>query len=233
MLGRLAARFYGKPVPVSSQVYRWSHKEYGETSLKLAQGDIQTTFLKREARFLSLNQHPGLPMYIDYLNFKNSSVLLTQWIEGQTLSQLARQQQEVPFNWLEQIEKVLSYCHRKKFNHGDIKPANIIIGDKMAALIDFGSSIRHGEEYAALNHRSFSPSYAALAPLTGQGVAKPIQDWYSLAVTLVACQRVHPYQGQSLYQAVIRGIEPNCCDQVPSRYLQLIRREYRKALHAL
>lgn len=224
LLQLLSDDYIDLPRAISSQQYLWQHKDLGPLGLKWAQGDMQRSFLEHEAQFIRAHQHPVFPEFVDIKHHGKTSVLITRWFEGASLAQLSKEKRTISFDWLAQLEQGLVYCHQHGFNHGDIKPANILIGSDQVKLINFNSVIKHGECYQqqALHQNS---GFASLEALSADGVAKPQQDWYSLAVTLIASQQTHPafVATQSRFDA-----NSNVC--VPTKYLQIIRQEYKRVL---
>ena len=105
----------------------------------------QLSALGREYRILNALNGKGIPSPHDFLELKNSAVLVREWIEGQSL----RVYQERHDISLEQaleisteLSRILSLVHRQDFCHRDISPSNVIIGQSgEVSLIDFCSSI--------------------------------------------------------------------------------------------
>lgn len=101
---------------------------------------------RREARALaSLGSHSQIPQLLDYFTTCGEFYLVQDYIQGQTLSQMVRQngrQTEAQVKYfLHQILPVVRFIHRNRTIHRDIKPPNIIKSslDNRLVLIDFGA----------------------------------------------------------------------------------------------
>ena len=132
------------------------------------------------------------------------------------------------------VSSALSYIHRRRLVHLDVKPANIIVTDSdRCKLTDFGCSQRlppvslddDDDQEAAASvkrseavqrprsspHRAGSPTFngtfAYRAPeLLRGGVVSPAADVYSLGVTLWQLRsRASPYSGRN-WHAVIFAV---------------------------
>lgn len=86
---------------------------------------------------------------------------------------------------LRSMLQALHYMHNHKLLHRDIKPNNILIDDKgNPILIDFGLVRSIDKTYHFT--RIYTPGYAPVEQISGQGKSGPCSDIYSLGATCYA-----------------------------------------------
>jgi serine/threonine protein kinase len=154
---------------------------------------------EREAETLKTLNHPNIPRYLDYLEFKddenNGFVLVQTCVEGKTLEQHLKsgrtfsedEVKELAFNLLE----ILSYLHEYEPSviHRDIKPSNILLTNRSGNsagkvyLVDFGSV----QTIAATNGGTITVvgTYGYMPPEQFGGRCVEASDLYSLGATLI------------------------------------------------
>jgi serine/threonine protein kinase len=106
-------------------------------------------FRKEAAICQKLAPHPGVARLIETLEDEGKLVLIQEYVEGQTLSDLL--DQELPRPLVErvilQLIDVVAHAHKNRIMHRDIKPGNIIIQpDGTLKLLDFGVAKILGEK---------------------------------------------------------------------------------------
>jgi serine/threonine-protein kinase Stk1 len=133
-----------------------------------------------------------------------------------------------------QALEAIAHIHAHEMVHGDVKPANLILGTEGIRLFDFGLSCTTNTQPGTLprlqRHRlaAWTPSYAALELLEG-GPATCATDIYALACViyeLVSGQ--HPYRHCNARQAQQQRL-----DRVLSCPAQLPRHSWRALKQAL
>ncbi|MEO0704132.1 MAG: AarF/UbiB family protein [Cyanobacteria bacterium J06649_5] len=131
--------------------------------------------------------------------------MVTQKIEGLPLSQWIEQngalQQDLAFDWLQQLITSANALHEQGFLHRDIKPDNIIVAsNQQIVLIDFGALCRIDPK------RSTNPqikqgtetypvagTYGYMPPEQSDGRPEPASDYFAIARTLIhALTATHP-----------------------------------------
>lgn len=153
----------------------------------------KTKFLK-EANILMSLDHPGIVRVRDVWEEKGTAYYAMDYIEGQAL--LSKVRSEGPLNeadaarYIVQVGQALDYMHRKRLNHLDVKPANIMLrkDDGAAVLIDFGTAKQYDEDgqQTSTTPVGLSHGYAPIEQYRPGGVAQfsPQTDVYALAATL-------------------------------------------------
>ncbi|CAN5751061.1 hypothetical protein BH09MYX1_BH09MYX1_08220 [soil metagenome] len=154
-------------------------------------GDAERSALVREAIALSGLEGLGVPAILAFGALPDGRrYLVRELVVGRSLDEIfdASTSSDVPADpraWLEPLADAaeqLTAIHRAGLLHGDVKPANVIVGPGMAGtLVDLGLAppFRDGGARA----RGLTPKYAAPellagAPLTVRG------EVYALGVTL-------------------------------------------------
>ncbi|USD66636.1 diguanylate cyclase [Vibrio sp. SCSIO 43136] len=108
----------------------------------------QLSALKREYQIMSAIEGDGrgVPTQIEFIELKNSAVLVREWVEGISL----REYLDTHHLSLQSsltigiaIAQLLSAVHRQSYCHRDISPGNIIFNPEtqQVSLLDFGSSL--------------------------------------------------------------------------------------------
>lgn len=146
---------------------------------------------ERESEVLRQLSHPQIPRYIDSFSTedKKQFCLVQSFIEGRTLQQMidtsAPLDAEQYESYLRQCLEILAYLQElvPPVVHRDITPKNIIVHDRKAFLVDFGSV------KSAMNRESLTTNvgtFGFMPPEQIMGRAAPASDVYSLAMTFIA-----------------------------------------------
>ncbi len=102
--------------------------------------------LFQEATVLASFQHPNIVTIYDVLQEGGEMLLVMEFVQGQTLEELAEPLTEETFrNFAAQCLEGLGAAHEKNIVHRDIKPGNIMFvalssGGYRAKILDFGQS---------------------------------------------------------------------------------------------
>jgi hypothetical protein len=146
--------------------------------------------LTREFKTLSQLQHPNLVRVFDYGTLPPHTPYFTmELVDGQNLREYLQNKTNIfsiPLI-IRQVLKALSYLHKNRILHGDIKPENIVITvdnnlDIETKLLDFGLAMSLGDE-----RKLMSGTLRYLAPeiLLHGSPNSPATDLYALGVSLV------------------------------------------------
>jgi Tol biopolymer transport system component/predicted Ser/Thr protein kinase len=147
----------------------------------------------REAHLLASLRSPNLPRVIDYFILDQSQYLVMDFIAGDDLSGLLRQEGAQPvekvLSWAHQLGAALTYLHSQNppVIHRDIKPSNIkLTPDGMVILVDFGIAKAYDPTQAtAAGATGYTPGFAPPEQYGGTGTG-PFSDQFGLAATLYA-----------------------------------------------
>lgn len=145
---------------------------------------VETDMLKR------LN-HPHLPNIIDVIDGDGSFLIVMDFIEGKTLSDVLKeygaQPQESVIDWAKQLCDVLGYLHSRTpaIIYRDMKPSNVMLKpDGNVVLFDFGTA----REYKSQNLEDTvclgTRGYAAPEQYGGHGQTDARTDIYCLGATM-------------------------------------------------
>ena len=168
----------------------WAIKEVRKDGTKdfevVRQGLIvETDMLKR------LN-HPNLPSIIDVIDQDDTFLIVMDYIEGRSLSDVLKengaQPQEYVIEWAKQLCDVLGYLHSRKppIIYRDMKPANVMLKpDGNVTLIDFGTA-REFKNRAMVEDTTClgTQGYAAPEQFGGHGQTDARTDIYCLGATI-------------------------------------------------
>ncbi len=184
----------------SGHVFECHSAKLGHLKGRLGRGITAKKQLLLEAELTALISPQNVSSRQSLTSLDETHLLLNTWIEGETLSQLARSNTP-PVSWHHDIEQQILALHRAGYVHGDIKPSNIVIEPNgHATLIDLSMAIKIGSSLKTLPFRHYSPSYSPPQQIDAVGNIEPILDWYALAICYCATHRAHPYEGLDITQ---------------------------------
>ena len=145
-------------------------------------------------RLEELGKHRQIPELLAYFTQDDRQYLLQEFIDGLNLGQELQQNGVYSENqiqhFLNELLRILQFCHQKQIIHRDIKPENIIRRQNPAklkgqiVLVDFGASKVVTQASMQQTGTSIgSPEY--VAPEQMRGRALFCSDIYSLGVTCI------------------------------------------------
>lgn len=144
-----------------------------------------------EIEMLRKLRHPGLPSIIDIIDQGDNFLIVMDYIEGNTLEKLLREEGAQPqkkvVDWAIQLCDVLEYLHSRKpaIIYRDMKPSNIMLrSDGSVVLIDFGTAREFKETNASDTTCLGTQGYAAPEQFGGMGQTDARTDIYSLGATM-------------------------------------------------
>ncbi|MBO0781829.1 MAG: serine/threonine protein kinase [Ktedonobacteraceae bacterium] len=145
--------------------------------------------LQREGQILAQLSHPLIPHLLHQQKAAGRHLLVMEAIDGASLSHLLGQLGRGPQRQLlalvvaDHLLGVLAYLHQRQIAHGDITPANVLLGrDGYCRLIDFSAALPLHHQ-AATGCLYGTPGY--LAPECYEHVPPaPSGDLFGLGATL-------------------------------------------------
>ena len=230
-------------------VYRAEDTTLGrEVALKILQwsGVGQEIRLRadREAHIISGLNHPGICTLHDMYWDRTTPILVMECLQGETLDQRLTRGPLKPEEFQTiglQICEALTYAHEQRVLHGDLKPANIMLTERGAVLLDFGLSRSIGEPAAGAQEdgqhlcHAFpqgwvagTPAYMSPEQIRGQPLDAR-SDVFSLGCVLYKmASGKGPFHGNSTedtFQAILKAAAdppPAQLSGVPRRVRSLI-----------
>ncbi|MBV1852893.1 serine/threonine-protein kinase [Catellatospora tritici] len=142
---------------------------------------------RAEARAMAALSHPGIVEIYDYGQTDGIAYLVMQFVEGDSLSSLVRQDGPLEpgraMRLIGQAARAIHAAHSQGIVHRDVKPANLLLrADGRVALTDFGiARIVAGDRLTATGEIQGTASYLAPEQVTGDDIG-PATDVYALGV---------------------------------------------------
>jgi serine/threonine-protein kinase len=151
--------------------------------------DTQVKRFEREMRALARLNHPNIAALHNAIHSEDQLILLTEYIEGQTLESVFRAGRlplETGIDYIKQMLSALGYAHQQGIVHRDVTPANVLVTSAgEVKLTDFGLSKSYGDSNLTTCGEVLG-SLPYLAPEQLKGVTQPDRrsDLYSVGAIL-------------------------------------------------
>ncbi len=178
-------------------VYLAEHATLGRTvvfkvlSYHLAGDRNAKSRFEREARGLSVLDHPNIVTVHDFGYEKGLTYIVMEYVHGENLSQRVRREGRIRYDELLPIMlqtiDAIAEAHEKKIVHRDIKPSNVMTTqragrDDFVKVLDFGlAKLAYSSVDLTKGNLIGTVSYLAPEVIRG-GEATPASDVYSLGV---------------------------------------------------
>ncbi|KAI8895395.1 kinase-like domain-containing protein [Globomyces pollinis-pini] len=169
--------------------------------------------LYREVRIMKLLHHPNIVKLYEVIETKSTVFLVMEYASGGELydylvvhGKMKEKEARAKFR---QILSAVSYCHKKRVIHRDLKAENLLLDHNLDIKIaDFGFS-NYFDPDSKLDTFCGSPPYAAPELFQGRRYTGPEVDIWSLGVILyVLTTGCLPFDGKNLQEmreSVCRG----------------------------
>jgi serine/threonine-protein kinase len=144
---------------------------------------------KREARSIAALHHPNILNIYDFGEENGVPYIVTELIEGKTLRERMGQSLDLKqtAHILTQLASALDYAHERGIVHRDVKPSNVLMGNRdRAVLSDFGIVKLLEDTSSNLTATGFgvgTPEYMSPEQSTGDKIDGR-SDLYSLGIML-------------------------------------------------
>ncbi|KAJ3028645.1 UNVERIFIED_CONTAM: Serine/threonine-protein kinase par-1 [Siphonaria sp. JEL0065] len=189
----------------------------GEVAIKVIDkttlDDKKLGKLYREVRIMKMLNHPNIVKLYEVIETKYTVFLVMEYASGGELydylvvhGKMKEKEARAKFR---QILSAVSYCHKKRVIHRDLKAENLLLDSNLDIKIaDFGFS-NHFDPDGKLETFCGSPPYAAPELFQGRRYVGPEVDIWSLGVILyVLTTGCLPFDGKNLQEmreSVCRG----------------------------
>jgi serine/threonine-protein kinase len=168
---------------------------------------------RREAQAVASLSHPNIVSIYDVGQEDKVHYLVMEYVEGDNLKNLIREQGVVPVDRAveiaRQISDALQHAHENNIVHRDIKPQNILITKEgRPKLTDFGIA-REATTATLTQTDTIVGSVHYLSPEQARGeTAGPRSDIYSLGIVLYEMVTgVLPFQGETPIGVALKHIQ--------------------------
>jgi serine/threonine protein kinase/Tol biopolymer transport system component len=211
----------------------------------LADAEARRRF-QREAQMASSLNHPHIVTVYDIGEFDGRQYLVTEYVDGGTLKDWARDKRRTPLEVAELLTGVadgLAAAHQAGILHRDIKPLNILVArNGYAKLADFGlAKLAESGKFDLASHSPEAPTrqgvilgtIAYMSPEQASG--QPLDsrsDIFSFGVVLYEMLfGRRPFAGRTdleLLKTIIHGELPPLSEEVPETYRNIVEKALEK-----
>ncbi|MGH7514945.1 MAG: protein kinase domain-containing protein, partial [Gemmatimonadales bacterium] len=205
----------------------------------LVLGEGMTERFKQEAITVAQLHHPSIVSVYSVRQAEGLHFFVMQYVQGRSLEQVLQQARRLPLpivrSILYQVGSALTYAHRARVVHRDVKPANILIDqDGNAVVTDFGIAKAAERPTRTLTGALVgTPAYMSPEQCAG-GEVSGLSDQYSLgAVAYELVTGEPPFAGSTLtvMQAHVERAPrpiPELCAECPPEVAAAIHRMLEK-----
>lgn len=175
-----------------------------------------------EARITGRLMHSNITLIFDVGQEGDNHYIVMELINGITLDRCIKETRDFPLtqkvDFLAQISSALHYAHQRGVFHLDIKPANVMLVDSIAKIMDFGIAKMKGT-FDTTTHREIvtgTPYYMSPEQITGKEVDSQ-SDIFSLGVTAYEwLTGKKPFRGSNLQE-----LRKSILEKIPDPIFQL------------
>ncbi len=150
--------------------------------------DKEAENFQQEAQTIAALVHPSIVRVLDYDVQDGVPFLVMDYAPNGSLRQRHPPGEVVPLplllSYVKQMAAALQYAHEHKLVHRDVKPENMLVGQRQEVLLsDFGiATVAHST--SSLSAEAAVGTIAYMAPEQIQDQPRPASDQYALGVTV-------------------------------------------------
>ena len=127
-----------------------SHVSLGTSGSRELVERFRYKFMK-EAQTIAALDHPHIIRIYDVFEENGTAYYVMEYHGNGSLSDYVKMckclDEKEALQYIHQIADALDYIHKRRMNHLDVKPGNVLLSDRgEVVLIDFGMSKRYDEE---------------------------------------------------------------------------------------
>jgi len=188
----MVAGSYTIDAPISrgamGAVYRARSEDGIEVAIKQLVDLRQAARFEIEARLLARLQHPRIARVLDHFQDPEGSYLVMELVRGSDLGQVIADEGnpglpvDLAVDYAIQACEALQYVHDEQVLHRDVKPRNLILGERGVVLVDFGVA-RELDADDPGTRAVGTPQFMAPEVLVGESIS-PRADVFGIAATL-------------------------------------------------
>jgi len=161
---------------------------------------------RSEAKAQANLNHPNIATLYTFLTTPQSSMMVMEFLEGETFDQLIRRRGLLPYEQAVPIFKQallgIGFAHRQGIVHRDIKPSNIMLTKSgLVKVMDFGiAKVLGGQRLTQTGSRMGTVYYMSPEQIRNRAV-EIRSDIYALGVTLYEMLTAHlPFESDSDFE---------------------------------
>jgi serine/threonine protein kinase len=210
-----------------SKVYLGKHMFLGtEAAVKVLRASMvheQTEQFEIEARIIAGLRHPHIVRILDFDVENNIPFLVMEFASHGSLRQRHPVSVPVPLatvvSYAKQVSGALQYAHDRGVIHRDVKPENMLLGERDEVLLtDFGIAIGIQENDTQVIY-NIAGTLPYMAPEQIDGWPCGASDQYALAVVVYEwLTATHPFTGNEseIIRQHFMAIPPSLCERAPT-----------------
>jgi predicted Ser/Thr protein kinase len=195
-------------------VYRARGEDGDEVAIKQLVDLRQAARFEIEARLLSRLQHPRIARVLNHFQDDRGSYLVMELVRGSDLGELLSERGDPGLPAEEAVEyaiqacEALQYVHDEQVLHRDVKPRNLILGERGIVLVDFGVA-RELDADDPGTRAVGTPQFMAPEVLVGEAIS-PRSDVFGVAATLWTLLAGKPpaYDDRTHLSEQVPGVTP-------------------------